>query len=139
MGTDAYQGFMRGGHVTAAHVSDSVELEPLVEELNLPAGALVLADKGYVGQRNEAVLEARGLRNGIMEKAWRNRPLSKRSKTRNLLISKLRYVVEQGFGTLKRRYGFGRARYLGRLKTEIEFHLLAMAFNLKKAVRQGAV
>ena len=25
-------------------------------------------------------------------------------------------------------------RYLGRLKTEIEFHLLAMAFNLKKAV-----
>jgi len=44
-------------------------------------------------------------------------------------------MVEQGFGTLKRWYGFGRARYLGRLKTEIEFHLLAMAFNLKKAVR----
>jgi len=74
MGTDAYQGFMLGGHVTAAHVSDSVGLEPLVEELNLPAGALVLADKGYAGERNEAVLEARGLKNGIMEKAWRNRP-----------------------------------------------------------------
>jgi len=40
----------------------------------------------------------------------------------------------QGFGTLKRSYRFGRVRYLGRLKTEIEFHLLAMAFNLKKAV-----
>jgi len=48
-------------------------------------------------------------------------------------------VVEQGFGTLKRGYGFSRARYLGRLKTEIEFHLLAMAFNLKKAIRRAAV
>ena len=139
MGTDAYEGFVLGGHVTAAHVSDSVELEPLVEELSLPEGALVLADKGYVGQRNDAVLEARGLKNGIMEKAWRDHPLPKEARTRNLLIGKLRYVVEQGFGTLKRSYGFNRARYLGRLKTEIEFHLLAMAFNLKKAVRLMAV
>lgn len=139
MGTDANEGFVLGGHVTPAHVSDSVELESLVDELSLPEGTLVLADKGYVGQRNEAVLEARGLKNGIMEKAWRNHPLSREARTRNLLIGKLRYVVEQGFGTLKRSYRFGRARYLGRLKTEIEFHLLAMAFNLKKAVRLAAV
>ena len=128
-----------GGHVTAAHVSDSVELEPLVDEPSLPEGALVLGDKSYVGQKNEAVLEARGLKNGIMEKAWRDHPLPKGAKTRNLLIGKLRYVVEQGFGTLKRSYGFGRARYLGRLKTEIEFHLLARAFNLKKAVGLMAI
>jgi IS5 family transposase len=37
--------------------------------------------------------------------------------------------VEQGFGTLKRRYRFDRARYLGLIKTEMEFHLNAMAFN----------
>jgi IS5 family transposase len=135
MGTDFGEGFMLGGHVTPAHVSDSTELEPLVDELDLPEGTLVLADKGYVGQRNDAVLEARRLKNGIMEKAWRNHPLPREARTRNLLIGKLRYVVEQGFGTLKRSYRFGRARYLGRLKTEIEFHLLAMAFNLKKAVR----
>jgi len=139
MGTDIYQGFVLGGHVTPAHVSDSVELEPLVEELSLPEGAMVLADKGYVGQRNEAVLEAQGLKNGIMEKAWRDHPLPKEATTRNILIGKLRYVVEQGFGTLKRSYGFVRARYVGRLKTEIEFHLLAMAFNLKKAVRLAAI
>ena len=114
MGTDVYRGFVLGGHMTAAHISDSVELETLVDELRLPDGSAVLAYKGYAGQKNQAVLEARGLKNGIMGKAWRNRPLSKRSKARSLLIRKLRYVVEQGFGTLKRHYGFGRARYLGR-------------------------
>jgi len=139
MGADVLEGFVLGGHVTAAHVSDSVELESLVEELDLAQGELVLGDKGYVGQRNEAVLAARGLKNGIMAKAWRGHPLSREARIRNLLIGKLRYVVEQGFGTLKRSYGFSRARYLGRLKTEIEFHLLAMAFNLKKAVRLAAV
>ena len=69
VGTDIYQGFVLGGQVTAVHVSDSLELEPLVDELNLPEGALVLGDTGYVGRRNEAVLEAWGLKNGIMEKA----------------------------------------------------------------------
>ncbi len=134
MGTDAFDGFVLGGHVTPAHVSDSTELEALVGELALPEGAVVLADKGYAGQANRDCLAGRRLKDGIMEKAWRNRPLSEADRTRNLLIGKLRYVVEQGFGTLKRRYGFQRARYLGRIKTELEFHLLAMAFNLRKAV-----
>ncbi|MDY6851364.1 MAG: transposase [Thermodesulfobacteriota bacterium] len=35
---------------------------------------------------------------------------------RNKLISKLRYIVEQGFGTLKRRYRFDRARLRGPIK-----------------------
>jgi len=39
--------------VTAGYVSDSVELEPLVEELNLPEGALVLGTRAMpvVGTR----------------------------------------------------------------------------------------
>ena len=53
---------------------------------------------------------------------------------RNRLISRLRYIVEQDFGTLKRRYSFDRIRYLGQTKTEMEFHLYAMAFNIREAV-----
>jgi IS5 family transposase len=71
---------------------------------------MALADKGYDGQWNEAVLEARGLKNGIMEQAWRDHFLTKEDKTRNRLIGMLRYVVEQGFGRIKRTYGFDRAR-----------------------------
>lgn len=134
MGTDAFEGFVLGGHVTPSHVSDSTELGALVEELDLPEGAVVLADKGYAGRSNRTGLAHRRLRDEIMENAWRNRPLSEVSRTRNLLIGKLRYVVGQGFGTFKRRDGFHLARYLGRIKTELEFHLLAMAFNLRKVV-----
>jgi len=46
------------------------------------------------------VSAARGLKDGIMEKAQRGHPLPKSSRTRNRIIGKLRYVVEQGFGTL---------------------------------------
>jgi IS5 family transposase len=63
---------------------------------------------------------------------WRsagNRPLTKAAITRNKIISRLGFTVEQGFGTLKRRYRFDRARYLGLIKIEMEFHLNAMAFN----------
>lgn len=67
------------------------------------------------------MFKIQGFHNRSMEKASRNRPLSKEAKGRNRLISQFRYIVEQGFGTLKRQYSFGRARYPGRIKTEMEF------------------
>ncbi len=46
----------------------------------------------------------------------------------------VRQIVERAFGTLKRGYGFCRSRYVGQAKVEGEFHIIAMAFNLKKTV-----
>lgn len=69
-----------------------------------------------------------------MYKAARNRELSAAEKVANRMISGVRSKVERAFGTLKRGYGFFRARYLGRAKVELEFMLNALAFNLKKAV-----
>ena len=134
MATDALQGFILGGHITPANRADTVELERVVDDLDLPPETVVLADKGYCSRRNREMLRKRGLHDGIMERAARFCPLSDESKGRNRLISRLRYIVEQGFGTLKRRYSFVRARYVGRVKTEMEFHLTAMAFNIRKAV-----
>ena len=138
MATDATDGFILGGHVTPANRSDTVELERVVDDLGLPEETVVLADKGYCSLSNREMLKARGFHDGIMERAARNRPLSEEARIRNRLISRLRYAVEQGFGTLKRRYRFDRARYVGRLKTEMEFYLTAMAFNIRKAVRMMA-
>ena len=134
MATDAISGFILGGHATPANRADTVELERVLEELDLPTETVVLADKGYCSRRNREMLKRRGFHDGIMERAARKRPLGKESKGRNRLISRLRYIVEQGFGTLKRRYSFDRARYLGQTKTDMEFHLNAMAFNIRKAV-----
>jgi len=133
MVTDAQEGFIMGGHVTPANRADTSEFERLVDNLDLDQETVVLADKGYCSQKNRNFLSERNLVDGIMLRAARGCPLTKEAVGRNRLISRLRFVVEQGFGTLKRRYRFRRARYLGCAKTELEFYLNAMAFNLKKA------
>ena len=48
-------------------------------------------------------------------------------------VSKVRYVVEQVFGILKKHYNFDRCRYGGLEKVNMEFKLVSMAYNLKKA------
>jgi len=132
MATDP-TGFVLGGRVTPANISDTGELITLLHGLNLQSNAEVFADKGYASARNRSYLQDRGYADGIMSRAARGRSLTEDQKDRNRSISKIRYVVEQTFGTLKRRYGLFRARYVGRLKTQGELLLCSIAFNLRKA------
>ena len=123
MATDARDGFIPGGHVTPANRADTVELERVMEDLDLLPETVVLADKGYCSRKNRDMLKQRGLHDGIMQRALRGRALSPEAMGRNRMISRLRYMVEDGFGTLKRRYHFQRARYVGRIKTEMHARL----------------
>ena len=131
---DAKDGFILGGHITPAGTSDTTELERVIDELGLPEGSYVFADKGYASARNRDILIQRNLRDGIMYKAARNRPLTPTQRIINRLISSVRYKVEQTIGTLKRAYHFIRMRYKGLAKGDMELMLNSMAFNLKKAV-----
>jgi len=117
---DAHDGYVIGGHVTPANRADTTEFERLVDELNLPEGAMVLADKGYASEKNRSVLTDRKLVDGIMDKAARNKPLTLIQTVLNKLISSIRYKVERSIGTLKRGYQFTRMRYLGLKKGNME-------------------
>jgi IS5 family transposase len=134
VGTD---GFVLGGHVTPANISDTGEFTHLVEHLKLRRGTELFADKAYASAKNRDFLEQCGYRDGIMKRAVRGRPLTEDQKSFNKRISRIRYKVEQGFGTLKRQYGLFRARYVGKVKTEAEFLSAAIAFNIKKAVNMA--
>ena len=131
---DTKDGFILGGHVTPAHIADITEFDRLLAEANLAPDALVLADKGYTSRKNRITLAERNYIDGIMHKAARGKPLTFLQRLMNRLISRVRYRVEQGIGTLKRGYGFSRMRYTGLTKGNMEFILTAIAFNLKKAV-----
>jgi len=120
-------------HVTPAHVS---EMRSLEEALGDVRPEKLYADKGYASAENRAFLKNRGSRGGLMYKAARGRPLSPWQRKANKLISKSRYIVEQAFGTLKRRFSFFRASYMTRSKVEAQLILKAIAFNLVKALRQ---
>jgi IS5 family transposase len=76
------------------------------------------------------------MKNGIMVKAVKGKPLTRWQKRFNKLISKKRYIVEQAFGTLKRRFQFHRASYFTTVKVHTQMILKSIAFNLLKALRQ---
>lgn len=132
--TDTRNGFILSGHVTPANYSDTGEFATVVNGAGLAKGTRIYADKGYTSHKNTAVLQGRYLKDGIMNKAARNRRLTKREQQRNKLISATRSIIERSFGTLKHLYGLARASYMGIAKVEGEFLLCAMAFNLKKAL-----
>ena len=136
--TDTRDGFVLGGHATPANRSDTEEFVAVLDEVDAKVGESIFADKGYSSQLNRYVLQVRGLADGIMHKAARNRGLTPSETIANRQISSVRAKVERAFGTLKRGYGFHRARYLGRVKVELEFLLNAMAFNLNKAALKAA-
>ncbi|MCP4482255.1 MAG: transposase, partial [bacterium] len=94
------------------------------------------ADKGYASLKNREILKSRGIKDGIMHKAARNRPLTAREKLKNKLISSKRFIVEQCFGTLKRRFNYWRSHYITREKVEAEFILKSVCFNLLKAINK---
>ena len=131
--TDSIDGFLLAGHVTPANCSDTKEFGKIVDAVTLDPGSWIYADKGYCSGSNRDILLNRELEDGTMDKTPRGGRLTEFEKARNRAISSVRQIVERAFGTLKRGYGFARARYISLAKVEAEFRLLAMAFNLKKA------
>ena len=131
---DVDTGLILAAHATPANHSDTGELKRLVKESRLPAKSRVYADKGYTSAGNRTFLKQHRFKDGIMNRACRNRPLTERERKRNKRISKRRYIVERVFGTLKQRYAMARASYLGTAKVQGELLLSSLAYNLKRAL-----
>ena len=107
------------------------------DELSIPDySTLCRADKGYDSEENRQHLKEHRLQDGIMRKAHHNRPLTETQTKRNRHLSKTRYVVEQSFGTLHRKFRYARAAYFGLLKVSAQSHLKAMCLNLLKAANR---
>jgi IS5 family transposase len=129
---ESEHGFIQQLEVTPANQYEGHFLEKTISGLDVQA---VLADKGYAIEANREWLKKQAYLDGMMRKATRGNPLSEAEKTVNKLISKVRFKVEQCFGTLKRRFQFQRARYFGLNKVEGQMCLKAICFNLLKAYR----
>ena len=108
--TDA-EGYIEKLHITPANAHECKHLSPLLE--GIAEGTTVYADKGYDSEENRQHLEEHQLLDGIMRKAHRKHPLSEAQTKRNRYLSKTRYVVEQSFGTLHRKFRYARAAYFG--------------------------
>lgn len=127
------QGLVLGVVTTSANESDIKHLEDVLLKANPKTGTWVKADKGYKSANNDELMRKLKLKNHIMRKASKKNKLTPREIQWNKLISKIRYKVERTFGSIKRWFGGGTARYIGLEKMHTQHLMEAMAYNLYRS------
>jgi len=124
------EGLVLGVLTTKASVNEITNLEAVLDTADLPENIAVKADKGYQSEKNNTLLIERKLKNHILKKAKKGKPLTAWEKKFNKLIGKTRFKVERTFGGIKRWFNGGLARYRGISKMHTQNLLEAMCYNL---------
>lgn len=127
------EGMIMGVLTTPANVNEISNLEEVLDTADLPEGIAIKADKGYQSQKNVQILQRRQLKNHIMKKAKRNKPLTDWEKRFNKIIGKTRFKVERSFGSIKRWFNGGLARYRGLEKMHTQNLMEAICHNLYRS------
>lgn len=125
IGADSKTGLVHSASVTAANVHDSHEVPNLLHGKE----TRFYGDSAYRGKAQRERLKALAPRakNFTNKRAYRNAPLSDADKETNRRKSGIRAKVEHPFLTLKRLWGFAKARYRGLAKNANRaFAMLAM-------------
>lgn len=124
------EGFVLGVYTTAANESDIKNLEQTLNKITIKPKTKVYCDKGYASEANDNLLISKNLRNRILYKALKNKPLNEIQKQINKKISQTRYKIERTFGSQKRWFKAEYTRYLGLIKTHAQHCILAICYNL---------
>ena len=118
-------------YTTTANEHDSKGFVPLMKKARKKRYKKgICGDKGFKVPVNDLYLKGSHIKNRLQYKAYRNRPLGSWQLLFNKLVSKYRYVIERTFGSMKRWFGSGRARYKGKNKVHTQHVLEAIAYNL---------
>lgn len=125
-------GLVLAVETTAANCHDSKPLLTLLDKTRIEPGSRIHADKAYCSQKHRDALKVRSIKNGIQDKAVKNKPLTQRQLQRNSRITKVRYVVERTFGSQARWFNAKILRYKGKALAHAWHILLAIAYNLKR-------
>ena len=134
--TDAKDGYIEHAELMSANVSEVANMKNVLADANLEDIKVLYADKGYTSVENAQWLKDNGIGNGIMDKAYRNTPLTHKQKQRNKRISGSRYIVERTNATIKNIFKFTRAKYIGLERVKNQALLVAVAHNLLKAANK---
>ena len=126
-------GLILGVHTTSANVNEVSNLEEVLSKCALKKGTRLKGDKGYKSEKNDMILKEKGLINHIMLKDTRGTKLRESQKRFNKLISKIRYKIERTFGSIKRWFKTGEAKYVGLERTHTQHILEAIAYNLYRS------
>lgn len=121
---------VRAAIVTPGQVHDSQVAEHLIQFDE----QAVYADKAYDDAERRLLLKHAGIEDGILHKAYRNRPLTAQQRQRNRMLMPIRANIERVFADWKCRRSLARCRYVGLRQNQTHAWLLAMAHNLRRLV-----
>ena len=127
------QGMILGVLTTTANVNEISNLQEVLAAAELPERIPVFADKGYASEANRKQLFKMKLADRIQRKAPKGKSLKSWEKKLNKIIGKTRYKIERVFGSIKRWFSAGLARYRGLAKMHTQHLLQATAYNLYRA------
>lgn len=127
---DEESNLIRDAKMTGADVHDSLVGPELVQGDE----QTVYADKAYGNKAFRDKLASEGIKDGLMHKAARNKPLKNWQKWFNKAVSPIRAGVERSFATMKRHYGFTQVRYINLSRNRCSLHLMCAAINLRRAL-----
>jgi IS5 family transposase len=127
------EGLVLGVLTTKASVNEITNLEEVLDTADLAENIALKADKGYQSEKNNLLLQERKLKNHILKKAKKGKPLTAWEKKFNKLIGKTRFKVERTFGGIKRWFNGGLAKYRGLSKMHTQNLMEAMCYNLYRS------
>lgn len=130
IGVDVGSKLIRQVSFTAASPHDSTELEAL---LSGDERAL-FGDKAYPSKELKITCRTEGIYYGILEKAYRNTPLSGSQKARNDRNRRVRRYGEHPFAAIKQRYGMGMAKAKTKLRNKARFIMSAICWNIERSM-----
>jgi len=138
-----YRGYLRtdveDGYIEAVqiHPANQAEVNKLSDMIDTTIKRRrYYADKGFSSAENREQLKKHRLRDGLMHKAVRGKKLTPLQRWKNRFITKRRWIIEQGFGTLKRKFRMRRSSYYGVTKVQTQLGLKAICLNLLKAANK---
>lgn len=127
------EGLVLGVVTTKASTNEIANLEAVLDAADLPENIPLKADKGYQSHKNSELLKKKKIKNHILKKAKKNKPLTHWELKFNKLIGKVRFKVERTFGGIKRWFNGGVARYRGIAKMHTQNLMEAIGYNLYRS------
>lgn len=131
IGVDVGSKLIRQVSFTEASSHDSTQLEALLSGDE----RAIFGDKAYPSKELKTTCRTEGIYYGILEKAYRNRPLSSAQKARNDRNRHVRRYVEHPFAAIKDRYGMRWARAKTKLRNKARFIMSATCWNIERSIR----
>jgi IS5 family transposase len=104
------------------------------EEQNKDYKQPVFTDLAYKSEEIDKELRRRGFDPQIIERAYRNNPLTDEQKESNRLKSKRRCRIEHIFGAQKMRMGNEILRTIGIIRAKFQIGMRNLVYNMSRLV-----